>query len=51
VILVISGWDLLKGLPETALRAVPVGSVYWFEIEETDPAGLRDLSQKGPFSV
>ncbi len=37
---VVSGWDLAREEPKEALRAAPIGSVYWFETTETDSATL-----------
>lgn len=31
---IISGWDMLEQKPKRAMRVVPAGSVYWFEIDE-----------------
>lgn len=28
----VSGWDLARGRPKAARRAVPAGAVYWFEV-------------------
>lgn len=37
---VISGWDLATGGPKPAQRAVPAGSVYWFDCLQGDPRKL-----------
>lgn len=48
---VVSGWDIAKGEPKKALRAVPAGSVYWFEAAESDGsawiAALKKLAVEG----
>jgi CRISPR-associated protein Cmr3 len=44
---VVSGWDLARGQPKTAERAIPGGSVFWFEREGGDPAVLRALIDGG----
>lgn len=44
---VISGWDLFKWQPKDALRAVPAGSVYWFEAFEGDPGKLAGWAHSG----
>ena len=41
---VVSGWDLAKGGPKPALRAVPAGSVYWFRNLEPANADLSPLA-------
>lgn len=44
---VISGWDLAKRSPKPAVRVVPAGSVYWFEIQDGAPAVLDKLLADG----
>lgn len=44
---VVSGWDLAKKQPKTACRAVPAGSVYWFENLEGETVGLRRFADEG----
>jgi CRISPR-associated protein Cmr3 len=44
---VVSGWDLARERPKPAVRAVPVGSVYWFEGMEGTVDGLRRLVREG----
>jgi CRISPR-associated protein Cmr3 len=45
---VISGWDLAKWQPKPALRAAPVGSVYWLELDESvTHEALRKLAERG----
>jgi CRISPR-associated protein Cmr3 len=39
---VISGWDLVQRQPKAAQRAVPAGSVFWFDLVEGD---LRKLAE------
>jgi len=39
----ISGWDLAKGQPKTALRSVAAGSVYWLDELEGSPEALQAL--------
>lgn len=51
---VISGWDLAKkgsGYPKPALRAAPVGSVYWFEEFNGTTASLHKLVSEGLWAV
>jgi len=38
----VSGWDLARHGPKPAQKAVPVGSVYWFQVVEGDPSRLID---------
>ncbi len=38
----VSGWDLARRVPKAAQKAVPVGSVYWFQVVEGDPSRLND---------
>jgi len=44
---VVSGWDLALHRPKDALRAVPAGSVYWFESLEGGLEGLRSTIESG----
>ncbi|MCZ7627149.1 MAG: hypothetical protein M5R38_16520 [Candidatus Methylomirabilis sp.] len=48
---VISGWDLAQRRPKAALRAAPMGTVYWLEAPNADGqalvAALRKLVEKG----
>ncbi len=44
---VVSGWDLARWQPKTALRAVPTGSVYWLDELEATAAGLDRLAGHG----
>jgi CRISPR-associated protein Cmr3 len=39
---VVSGWDLAAWAPKDAERAVPAGSVYWFEDFDGDPGKLAE---------
>jgi CRISPR-associated protein Cmr3 len=43
----VSGWDLARGRPKAAQRAVPAGSVYWLEDLSTTPEALRKLASDG----
>jgi CRISPR-associated protein Cmr3 len=47
---VISGWDLARCRPKDAQRAVPAGSVYWFDQLEGDPNELGKLAETGIWS-
>ncbi len=44
---VVSGWDLARQQPKTALRAVPAGSVYWLDELQAQPEQLRKLTTRG----
>jgi len=44
---VVSGWDLARQRPKSAVQAAPVGSVYWFEAMEGSVDGLRRLAREG----
>lgn len=44
---VVSGWDLAQGRPKPAYRAVPAGSVYWFDSFEGSEADLAHLLAHG----
>ena len=41
---VVSGWDLAKGGPKPAVRAVPAGAVYWFRNLNPAQADLSPLA-------
>lgn len=47
---VISGWNLAEEKPKPALRAAPVGSVYWLEDLVASPASLKALVSSGLWS-
>jgi CRISPR-associated protein Cmr3 len=47
---VVSGWDLARRQPKPALRAVPAGSVFWFDDIEAGPEALRKLVSQGLWS-
>jgi CRISPR-associated protein Cmr3 len=44
---VVSGWDLARRQPKTALRAAPAGSVYWLDELQAEPEQLRKLTARG----
>ncbi len=44
---VISGWNLAKGFPKEAQRAVPAGAVYWLDELEARPEDLKRLAESG----
>jgi CRISPR-associated protein Cmr3 len=44
---VVSGWDMVTNRPKLALRAVPVGTVYWFEGLQGEVKELKRLVQDG----
>ncbi len=46
----VSGFDIAKGLPKTARRVAPAGSVYWLEELNATPDALRKLAAKGFWS-
>ena len=48
---VISGWDLAKWFPKPALRAVPTGSVYWFDGFNGAVSALRKLAEQGLWAL
>lgn len=48
---VVSGWDLAKGRPKSAQRAVPAGSVYWLDDLDAAEDVLRKLVAQGLWSV
>ena len=41
----LGGWDMAAGRPKTTRRAVPAGSVYFFDLE--DPSDAPQLAEKG----
>lgn len=43
----VSGWNLLKNEPKPALRAVPAGSVWWFDEFEGDAGKLAEWVKDG----
>lgn len=43
----VSGWDVARRQPKSAMRAVPVGSVYWLDDFQGDPAALDALQRDG----
>ena len=45
----VGGWDLVRARPRPARRAVPTGSVYFFDVVEGDPAGLADVHGRSLF--
>lgn len=44
---IISGWDIARHAPKPALRMIPSGSVYWFEVEEGDCTALEEIWSAG----
>lgn len=44
---VLSGWDMATDRPKPALRAVPAGSVYWFEDFQGEIGSLKALAYDG----
>ncbi len=44
---VISGWDVAKHMPKNAVRVIPAGSVYWFEVEQGDTSALEEIWKAG----
>lgn len=44
---VVSGWDIARQKPKTALRVAPTGSVYWFDQMEGRFEGLQQLVHDG----
>ncbi len=40
---VVSGWDLLRHEPKPAQRAVPAGSVYWFQVKGGHPEQVKAM--------
>ncbi len=47
----VSGWDIARWQPKAALRAAPVGSVYWFDEFNGSPDALRKLAAEGFWSL
>ena len=47
---VVSGFDIARGRPKSAQRAVPTGSVYWLEALEATPEALQQLVAQGFWS-
>jgi CRISPR-associated protein Cmr3 len=43
----VSGWNLAVHCPKTAQRAVPLGSVYWFDGFEGKVDALKQLPEEG----
>ena len=43
----LSGWNMVKNLPKTAMKTVPVGSVYWFDVKEGSVSVLKDFAKTG----
>jgi CRISPR-associated protein Cmr3 len=43
----LSGWDLARGAPKPAVRAVPAGAVYWFDCLEGDVSALQAHVARG----
>lgn len=43
----LSGWDVARKQPKSAVRAVPAGSVYWLDDFQGDAAALDALQQQG----
>ncbi len=48
---IISGWNLAKWQPKTALRAASVGSVYWFDEFEGAIESLANLVNEGLWAL
>lgn len=44
---IISGWDIVRRCPKTAMRVVPTGSVYYFSDFDGDIASLKELASHG----
>ncbi|MBW2132850.1 MAG: type III-B CRISPR module-associated protein Cmr3 [Deltaproteobacteria bacterium] len=44
---VVSGWDLARNAPKPAQKAVPSGSVYWFDSLEGKIEDLQQLEKSG----
>jgi len=47
---VISGWDVARHAPKPAIRMIPAGSVYWFEVEQGDSSVLEGVWSDGLLS-
>ena len=45
--LVVSGFDIARGRPKRAERAVPVGAVYWIDELDATPEALTALVDRG----
>lgn len=45
--LTVSGWDLALQRPKPAQRVIPVGSCYWFQVEEGNSSALQRLYEEG----
>ena len=43
----LSGWNMVKNEPKTAMKTVPAGSVYWFDLIEGSVSVLKDLAEAG----
>ncbi|MGQ9485958.1 MAG: type III-B CRISPR module-associated Cmr3 family protein [Desulfosoma sp.] len=43
----VSGWDLAHQRPKPAQKVIPVGSCYWFQVEEGNSDVLQQLYEKG----
>ena len=43
----VSGWNMVKNIPKTAMRTVPAGSVYWFDKFEGSIDNLKQLVKNG----
>ncbi len=43
----LSGWNMVDNLPKTAMKTVPAGSVYWFDLIEGSVSVLKDLAETG----
>lgn len=43
----LSGWNMVDNLPKTAMKTVPAGSVYWFDLIEGSVSVLKDLVENG----
>ncbi len=38
---------MVKNLPKTAMKTVPAGSVYWFDVKEGSWSVLKQLAETG----
>lgn len=43
----VSGWDLAHQRPKPAQKVIPVGSCYWFQVEEGNTRALHRLYEEG----
>lgn len=43
----LSGWNMVKNIPKTAMRTVPAGCVYWFDNLEGPVNVLKELVNNG----